>query len=45
MLGDSATPYNPRIVDEHLDIEYRVEDRIDEHAGEISLKQSVLAET
>ena len=38
-------PYNPRNTNDPLDIEYRVEDRIDEHAEDISLKQSVLAET
>ncbi len=38
-------PYNPRNTDDPLDIEYRVEDRIDEHAEDISLKQSVLAGT
>ena len=38
-------PYNPRNTDDPLDIEYRVEDRINEHAEKISLKQSVLAET
>ncbi len=34
-----------RNTDDPLDIEYRVEDRIDEHAEDISLKQSVLAGT
>ena len=38
-------PYNPRNTNDPLDIGYRVEDRIDEHAEDISLKQSVLAKT
>lgn len=37
--------YNPRNMDNSLDIEYRVEDRVTEHREDISLKQSVLAET
>ena len=38
-------PYNPRNTDEPLDIEYRVEDRIDEHSEDVQLKRSVLDET
>ncbi len=38
-------PYNPRNTDDPLDIEYGVEDHIDEYTEDISLKQSVLAET
>ncbi|MCL9815316.1 transposase [Natranaeroarchaeum aerophilus] len=38
-------PYNPRNTDDPLEIEYRVEDRIDKHAEDIGLKQSVLDET
>jgi hypothetical protein len=40
-----VAPYNPRNTDDPLDIEYRVEDRIEEHSEEIQLKQSVLDET
>ena len=38
-------PYNPRNTDDPLDIEYRVEDRIEEHGDDVQLKQSVLDET
>jgi hypothetical protein len=38
-------PYNPRNTDDPLDIEYRVEDRIDEHSEDVQLKQSILDET
>lgn len=38
-------PYNPRNTDDPLDIEYRVEDRIDEHSEDVQLKQSTLDET
>ena len=38
-------PYNPRNTDDPLDIEYRVEDRLDEHTEDISLKQLLLDET
>ena len=41
----SIAPYNPRNTDDPLDIEYRVEDRLDQHTDDISLKQSVLDET
>lgn len=35
-------PYNPRNTDDPLDIEYRVEDRIEHHTEDVHLKQSVL---
>ena len=38
-------PYNPRNTDDPLDIEYRVEDRIDEYSDDVQLKQSILDET
>jgi hypothetical protein len=38
-------PYNPRNTDDPLDIEYRVEDRIEHHTEDVHLKQSVLDET
>jgi len=38
-------PYNPRNTDDPLDIEYRVEARIEEHGEDVQLKQSVLDET
>lgn len=38
-------PYNPRNTDEPLEIEYRVEDQIEEHREDVQLKQSVLDET
>ena len=38
-------PYNPRNTDDPLDIEYRVEDRIEEHSADVQLKQSILDET
>ena len=38
-------PYNPRNTDDPLDIEYRVEDRIEEHSEDVQLKQSILDET
>ena len=37
--------YNARNTDDPLDIEYQVEDRIDEHSEEVQLKQSTLDET
>jgi hypothetical protein len=40
-----VAPYNPRNTNEPLDIEYRVEDRINEHSEDVQLKQSVLDET
>jgi hypothetical protein len=40
-----VAPYNARNTDNPKDIEYRVEDRINEHTEYISLKQSVLDET
>ena len=40
-----VAPYNPRNTDEPLDIEYRVEDQIEEHSEDLQLKQSVLEET
>ena len=38
-------PYNPRNTDDPKNIEYRVEDRIEEHSEDIQLKQSILDET
>ncbi|EMA13320.1 ISH11-type transposase ISHwa14 [Haloarcula amylolytica JCM 13557] len=38
-------PYNPRNTDDPLDIEYRVEDHIEEHSKDVQLKQSILDET
>jgi len=38
-------PYNPRNTDDPLDIEYRVEDRIEKHSEDVQLKHSVLDET
>jgi len=38
-------PYNPRNTDDPPDIEYRVEDKIDDHSEDVQLKQSVLDET
>ena len=38
-------PYNPRNTDERLDIEYRVEDPIEECSEDVQLKQSILEET
>jgi hypothetical protein len=38
-------PYNPRNTDNPLDIEYRIEDRIEEHSQNVQLKQSILDET
>ena len=38
-------PYNPRNTDDPLDIEYRVEDRIENHSEDVQLKRSVLDET
>jgi hypothetical protein len=40
-----VAPYNPRNTDDPLDIEYRIEDRIEEHSEDVHLKQSVLEET
>jgi hypothetical protein len=40
-----VAPYNPRNTDDPLDIEYRVEDRIDEHGEDVQLKQSALEKT
>ena len=40
-----VAPYNPRNTNDPLDIEYRIEDRIENHADDIHLKQSVLEET
>jgi len=37
-------PYNPRNTNDPLDIEYRIEDRIEHHCEDIQLKQSVLEE-
>ena len=38
-------PYNPRNTDNPLDIEYRIEDRIEEDSEDVQLKQSILDET
>ena len=38
-------PYNPRNTDDPLDIEYRVENRIEEYSDDVQLKQSILEET
>ncbi len=38
-------PYNPRNTDDPKDIEYRVEDRIEERSEDVQLKQSILDET
>ncbi|THE63390.1 IS4/IS5 family transposase, partial [Salinadaptatus halalkaliphilus] len=40
-----VAPYNPRNTDDPKDIEYRVEDRIEEHSKDVQLKQSTLDET
>ena len=40
-----VAPYNPRNTDDPLDIEYRVENRIDDHSEDVQLKRSILDET
>ena len=40
-----VAPYNPRNTDDPLDIEFRIEDRIENHAEDIHLKQCVLEKT
>ena len=40
-----VAPYNPRNTDDPKDIEYRVEDLIEEHSEDVPLKQSILDET
>ena len=40
-----VAPYNARNTDDPLDIEYRVEDRIDEHSEDVQLRESTLDET
>jgi len=40
-----VAPYNARNTDDPKDIEYRVEDRIEKHSGDVQLKQSTLRET
>jgi len=40
-----VAPYNPRNTDDPLDIEYRIEDRIEEHSEDVQLKQSIVDET
>ena len=40
----AVAPYNARNTDDPLDIEYRVEDRIDEHSEDAQFKQSILDE-
>jgi len=37
-------PYNPRNTDDPLDIEYRIENCIEEHIEDVQLKQSILDE-
>jgi len=39
-----VAPYNARNTDDPLDIEYRVEDRIETHSEDVQLKQSTLDE-
>jgi hypothetical protein len=38
-------PYNPRNTDDPKDIEYRIEDRIEEHSEDVQMNQSSLDET
>ena len=38
-------PYNPRNTDDLLDIEYRVEDPIENHSEDVQLNRSILDET
>ena len=38
-------PHNPRNTDDPLDIEYRVEDRIENHSEDLQLNRSILDET
>ena len=40
-----VAPYNPRNADDPLDIEHRVQDRIDEYRGGVQMKQSTVDET
>ncbi len=40
-----VAPYNARNTDDPKDIEYRVEDRLEQHSEDIQLKQSTLDET
>jgi hypothetical protein len=40
-----VAPYNPRNTVDPLDIEYRVEDRIENYSEDVQLKQSLLDET
>jgi hypothetical protein len=40
-----VAPYNPQNTDDTKNIEYRVEDRIEEHSDDAQLKQSILDET
>ena len=40
-----VAPYNARNTDDPLDIEYRVEDHIDEHSEDVQLRQATLDET
>jgi hypothetical protein len=40
-----VVPYNPRNTDDPKDIEYRVEDQIEEHSEDVQLKQSTLDKT
>jgi len=45
LLATGVVPvdlYNPRNTDEPKDIEYRIEDRIEEHSENVQLKQSTL---
>jgi hypothetical protein len=41
----SVAPYNPHNTNDLIDIEYRIEDRIEEHSEDVQFKQSVLDET
>ena len=40
----SVARHNPRDTDDPKDVEYRIEDRIDEHSEDVQLKQSTLDE-
>jgi hypothetical protein len=40
-----VAPYNARNTDDSKDIEYRIEDRIEQHSKDVQLKQSTLDET
>jgi len=40
-----VAPYNARNTEDPKDIEYRVEDRIEQHSEDVQMKQSTLDET